>query len=173
MNTQTIREYAELMKEYNIVTLEIEEGEEKIKLERRPKPPKGKHGEMPPFMRPPMGPPPAMNMQGMPSGAPYGMPQSSYPAQAQGPEGSSALKAASRGEVITSPMVGVFYAAPAENAEVYVKAGDTVKKGDTLCIIEAMKLMNEITAERDGKITEILAQNGDVVEYGTPLFVME
>ena len=172
MDTQTIREYAQLMKEYNLAALEIEEGDNKIKLERRPKPPKGKHGEMPPFMRPPVGPPQNMDMPGMPSGAPYGMPRQNMQnetAQA----GSSALKEASKGETVTSPMVGVFYAAPAENADAYVKVGDTVKKGDTLCIIEAMKLMNEITAERDGKITDILAKNGDVVEYGTPLFIME
>ena len=71
---------------------------------------------------------------------------------------------------VTSPMVGVFYAAPAENADPYVTVGSQVKKGDTLCIIEAMKLMNEITAEEDGVITQVCAQNGQVVEYGSPLF---
>ena len=71
---------------------------------------------------------------------------------------------------VRSPMVGVFYAAPAENSEPYVKVGDSVKKGDTLCIVEAMKLMNEITAERDGIITEVCASNGQVVEYGSVLF---
>ena len=75
--------------------------------------------------------------------------------------------------VVTSPMVGVFYAAPAENAAPYVAVGDRVKAGDTLCIIEAMKLMNEITAERDGVIAEVCAGNGQVVEYGTVLFRME
>ena len=67
-------------------------------------------------------------------------------------------------------MVGVFYAAPAENAEAFVHVGDRVSKGQTLCIIEAMKLMNEITAEQDGVITEICVTNGQVVEYGTELF---
>jgi acetyl-CoA carboxylase biotin carboxyl carrier protein len=67
-------------------------------------------------------------------------------------------------------MVGVFYAAPAENADPFVKVGDRVKKGQTLCIVEAMKLMNEITAERDGQIAAICAQNGQVVDYGCPLF---
>ena len=71
---------------------------------------------------------------------------------------------------VKSPIVGVFYAAPAENADQYVKVGDTVKKGQTLCIIEAMKLMNEITAEDDGVIAEICVTNGQVVEYGTELF---
>jgi acetyl-CoA carboxylase biotin carboxyl carrier protein len=77
------------------------------------------------------------------------------------------------GEVVRSPMVGVFYAAPAENAAPYVAVGDRVKQGDTLCIIEAMKLMNEITAEKDGIIAEVCAGNGQVVEYGTPLFLLE
>lgn len=71
---------------------------------------------------------------------------------------------------ITSPMVGVFYASPAEDADPYVQVGDRVKKGQTLCIVEAMKLMNEIVAETDGQIVEICAQNGQVVDFGCPLF---
>lgn len=71
---------------------------------------------------------------------------------------------------IKSPMVGVFYAAPAENAEPFVTAGDRVEKGRTICIIEAMKLMNEISAEESGIIEEVCVANGQVVEYGTELF---
>ena len=71
---------------------------------------------------------------------------------------------------ISSPMVGVFYAAHAEDADPYVQVGDRVKKGQTLCIVEAMKLMNEIVAETDGQIVEICAQNGQVVDFGCPLF---
>lgn len=71
---------------------------------------------------------------------------------------------------ISSPMVGVFYTAPAEDADPYVQVGDRVKKGQTLCIVEAMKLMNEIVAETDGQIVEICAQNGQVVDFGCPLF---
>ena len=71
---------------------------------------------------------------------------------------------------VTSPIVGLFYAAPAENAEPYVSLGDRVKKGQTLCIVEAMKLMNEITADDDGVIDKICAANGQMVEYGTELF---
>lgn len=70
---------------------------------------------------------------------------------------------------VLSPMVGVFYAAPTEDSAPFVQVGDTVKKGDTLCIIEAMKLMNEITAEEDGVIAEICVQNGQVVDYGYAL----
>ena len=71
---------------------------------------------------------------------------------------------------MTSPMVGVFYAAPAENADPFVKVGDHVKRGQTLCIVEAMKLMNEIMAETDGEIVAVCAENGQVVDYGCPLF---
>lgn len=71
---------------------------------------------------------------------------------------------------VKSPVVGVFYAAPAENADPYVAVGDHVKKGQTLCIVEAMKLMNEITAEEDGIIAEICVTNDQVVEFGTELF---
>lgn len=71
---------------------------------------------------------------------------------------------------VKSPTVGVFYAAPAENADPYVAVGDRIEKGQTLCIVEAMKLMNEITAEEDGEIIAICVTNGQVVEYGTELF---
>lgn len=77
------------------------------------------------------------------------------------------------GKTIKAPMVGVFYQAASPEAEPYVTVGKTVKKGDTVCIIEAMKLMNEIQAEEDGTIKEILAKNGDIIEYGQPLFVIE
>lgn len=71
---------------------------------------------------------------------------------------------------VKSPMVGVFYASPAENAEPFVSLGDRVEKGETLCIIEAMKLMNEICAEEEGSVAEICVTSGQVVEYGTELF---
>ncbi len=84
----------------------------------------------------------------------------------------SVSSAADNGAYISvkSPLVGVFYAAPAENADPYVSIGDRVKKGQTLCIVEAMKLLNEITAEDDGMISEICVTNGQVVEFGTELF---
>lgn len=72
--------------------------------------------------------------------------------------------------IVKSPMVGTFYLKPAPNAEQYVEVGKTVKKGDTLCIVEAMKLMNEIESEYSGTIKEILVKDGSPVEYGTPLF---
>ncbi len=88
----------------------------------------------------------------------------------EAPAAPAATKAAGNYVSIKSPLVGLFYAAPAENAEPYVSVGDTVKKGQTLCIVEAMKLMNEISAEEDGVVTEICVANGQLVEYGTELF---
>lgn len=77
------------------------------------------------------------------------------------------------GNVVKSPMVGTFYLKPSPTSEPYVEIGKTVKKGDTLCIIEAMKLMNEIESEYQGKIKEILVEDGKPVEYGTELFIIE
>ena len=73
-------------------------------------------------------------------------------------------------QYITSPLVGTFYAAPSEDSEPFVKIGDSITKGQTLAIVEAMKLMNDIESEFDGVITEILVENGQAVEYGQPLF---
>lgn len=77
------------------------------------------------------------------------------------------------GKTINCPMVGVFYAAPSPNAEPYVSVGSKVNKGDVVCIIEAMKLMNEVTATECGTIKEILVEDGSLVEFGQPLFVIE
>ena len=78
-----------------------------------------------------------------------------------------------KGELITSPMVGTFYAAPSPDSPPFVKVGDTVRKGQTLCILEAMKIMNELEAEYDCKILEILVEDGEPVEYDKPLFRVE
>ena len=88
--------------------------------------------------------------------------------------GSSELtqKKTFEGNVVASPLVGSFYAAPTPDSDAFVSVGDTVEKGQTLGIIEAMKLMNEIECEYDGVVKEILVQNGDIVEYGQPLFVI-
>ncbi|MDD3794721.1 MAG: acetyl-CoA carboxylase biotin carboxyl carrier protein [Lachnospiraceae bacterium] len=83
---------------------------------------------------------------------------------------SKEAEASESGKVVASPLVGIFYTAPSEDAQVYVKIGDTVKKGQTLAIVEAMKLMNEIESDYDGVVEEILVKNGQGVEYGQPLF---
>lgn len=78
-----------------------------------------------------------------------------------------------KGNVVKSPMVGTFYLKPSPTSESFVEVGKNVKKGDTLCIIEAMKLMNEIESEFSGTIKEVLVQDGEAVEYGKPLFIIE
>ncbi len=77
------------------------------------------------------------------------------------------------GKIVTSPLVGTFYVAPSEGAEPYVQVGDSVKKGQVLAIVEAMKLMNEIECDYDGVVTDILAEDGEPVEYGQPLFCIK
>ena len=87
-----------------------------------------------------------------------------------GKEAAGAESKKAEGKIVESPLVGTFYAAPKEDADPFVSVGDPVRKGQTLAIIEAMKLMNEIESEYDGTVAEILAENGTPVEYGQPLF---
>lgn len=84
-----------------------------------------------------------------------------------------AAVAASAGHVVKSPMVGTFYSASSPDAKPFKQVGDTVREGETVCIVEAMKILNEIEADKAGTIIEILVQNGQAVEYGQPLFVIE
>ncbi|SDV49545.1 acetyl-CoA carboxylase biotin carboxyl carrier protein [Chitinasiproducens palmae] len=109
-----------------------------------------------------------------PSAAPVAAPAAqpvvaAAPAPAAAPE---AAAAAPSGHAVTSPMVGTFYRAPSPGADAFVQVGDTVKEGQTLCIIEAMKLLNEIESDKAGVVKEILIENGQAVEYGQPLFVI-
>lgn len=154
MNIKEIKELLELMAEHNVSEIEIEKENMKIKLRKLPN---GKfvmdHG---PAMAPVMAPiqsvvPPAV-----------GLPVAALPA--------AAPAVAEEGvTIVRSPMVGTFYAAPAPDQPPYVTVGKVVKEGDVLCIIEAMKLMNEIKAEVGGTIAEILVQNGQTVEYDQPI----
>ena len=91
-------------------------------------------------------------------------------AEEPAPEAAEGIKDYNKYRDVKSPMVGVFYASPSPDAEPFVKVGSKVKKGDTLCIIEAMKLMNDVVAEEDGEIVEICAENGSLVEFGQTLF---
>lgn len=81
--------------------------------------------------------------------------------------------AASTGHVVKSPMVGTFYRAPSPGAKAFVEVGDAIKEGETVCIVEAMKILNEIEADRSGTVLQILCENGQAVEYGQPMFVIE
>ncbi|MGC4018282.1 MAG: acetyl-CoA carboxylase biotin carboxyl carrier protein [Muricomes sp.] len=96
----------------------------------------------------------------------------SAPVKAAETEETAKADKAISGNVVKSPLVGTFYTAPSENAEAFVKVGDTVKEGQVLAIVEAMKLMNEIESDFAGTVTEILVENGKSVEYGEPLFVI-
>ena len=101
--------------------------------------------------------------------ASYGVSNGTIPSEMISNEATGVSVQADNGFEITSPMVGTFYAAPAVDAEPFVQVGDTVKKGQTVCIVEAMKLMNEIQSEVDGVVEEILVENESLVEYGQPL----
>ena len=117
-----------------------------------------------------------VQMSGVPSGA--GLQMAEMMGGANGVTAKEAGKStaaedhseAEEGVFVTSPLVGTFYTAPAEDAEPFVKVGDTVKKGQVVAIVEAMKLMNEIESEVDGVIAEVLVKNGEMVDYGKPLF---
>ena len=164
MNEAEIRKYASLMRELDLTGIEIDERNGVIRLEREKGP-----AESGSFLSGAG----AVSESGMAFGAPAAAGSMAAP-ETVGP----AVSAAAAGEhpgmgildSVKSPTVGVFYAAPAENADPFVKVGDVVHKGSVLCIIEAMKLMNEVLAEKDGVIEEICARNGQLVEYGTELF---
>lgn len=151
MEINQIKELAELMKKTGLTAVEIKEDDKGyVRLERiQPSPA---------VLPSPVAVPPAV---------PEAVP-STRDAQ---PE--EELKPAQAGHIITSPTVGVFYTSPSPESDPYVQLGDQVKIGDVLCIIEAMKLMNEIQSEADGRIAEIYVGNGQVVEYGQPLFRIE
>lgn len=105
--------------------------------------------------------------------APVAAPVAAAPAAAPAAELPAPAAAAESGHVVKSPMVGTFYRSSSPGAKPFVDVGSEVKEGDTICIIEAMKILNEIEADKSGKITRILGENGQAVEYGQPLFVIE
>ena len=111
--------------------------------------------------------------QGTTPGTPAAAPAPSAEAPAAGEVSATGADALPAGNVVKSPLVGTFYAAPAEDAEPFVKVGDSVKEGQVLAIVEAMKLMNEIESDFTGTVAEILVENGEAVEFGQPLFVIK
>jgi acetyl-CoA carboxylase biotin carboxyl carrier protein len=153
MDLRKVKTLIDLVQQSGIAELEITEGEEKVRISRgvggAPQAATVTHVVAPP----PAAPPPA-------AAAPAAAPAESEAA------------AAPEGHVIRSPMVGTFYRSSAPGAKAFVEVGQGVKSGDTLCIIEAMKLLNEIEADRDGTVKAILVENGQPVEYGEPLFIL-
>ena len=151
MDLRKLKKLIDLVQESGIAELEITEGEEKVKIV--------KGGQviataMAPVMAAPM-------VEARPAAAPA----------AAAPAGADA-DAGQEGHVVKAPMVGTFYRSPSPDAKVFVEVGQAVKEGDTICIIEAMKLMNEIEADASGTVKAILVENGQPVEYGQPLFIL-
>ncbi|MDR8728197.1 acetyl-CoA carboxylase biotin carboxyl carrier protein [Burkholderia pseudomultivorans] len=157
MDLRKLKTLIDLVSESGISELEVTEGEGKVRIVKN---------APPVYVQPTGGYAPQVNVA---QAAPQ--PAESATAAAAG-AAAPAAAAAPQGHVVTSPMVGTFYRAPSPGADPFVQVGDTVKEGQTLCIIEAMKLLNEIESDKAGVIKEILAENGQAVEYGQPLFVI-
>ena len=151
MDIRKVKKLIELLEESGIAEIEITEGEESVRISRYPV----------------TGPAALQMAQPIMAAAPA----MAAPAAAIAP--AAAVEAPSRGHRITAPMVGTYYGAPAPGAKSFVELGSQVEVGDTLCIIEAMKMMNQIEAETSGTVVSILAENGEPVEYGQPLFIIE
>jgi acetyl-CoA carboxylase biotin carboxyl carrier protein len=155
MDIRKIKKLIELLEESGIAEIEIKEGEEAVRISRMPAP-----GAQP-------GTQVAHTAATAAGGAGAG-PELRPAALAEG-----AAKPKSNEHVITAPMVGTFYAAPSPGAKPFVEIGDEIKVGQVLCVIEAMKMMNQIEADKAGRLSSIMARNGDPVEFGQPLFVIE
>ncbi len=152
MDIRKVKKLIELLESSGIAELEITEGEESVRISRLPT---GAPAYAPPAYTPAAGAPAAV---AAPAAAPAGAPE---PADA-GPAGTR----------VEAPMVGTFYSSSSPDAQPFVKVGDEVAVGDTLCIIEAMKMMNRIEAETAGRVAAIQVQNGEPVEFGQVLFVI-
>ena len=152
MDLRKLKKLIDLVEESGIAELEITEGEEKVRISRN-------------------GPAPAHPVVN-PGAAPIAAPAAAAAAAAPPAGGEPEPAAQSEGHVLKSPMVGTFYRAPSPGAKAFVEIGQTVNEGDTVCVIEAMKLLNEIEADRSGVIKAILAENGQPVEYGHALMVI-
>lgn len=162
MDLRKLKTLIDLVAESGIAEIEVTEGEDKVRIVKN---------------APAASAAPASFLGYAPAAAPVVAAPTApaAPAAAGAPSASAAAPAAVEapaGNVVKSPMVGTFYRAPGPDAKPFVDVGQNVKAGDTLCIIEAMKLLNEIESEFSGTIREILVQNGQAVEYGQPLFVI-
>jgi acetyl-CoA carboxylase biotin carboxyl carrier protein len=154
MDIRKVKKLIELLEESGISEIEIKEGEESVRISRHPTGP--------------------ITMQAPVS---YATPAAAMahgaPAPAAGGHSVAAKPAPAPDHSVTAPMVGTFYAASAPGAKPFVELGSEVKPGDVLCIIEAMKMMNQIESDKAGRVVSILVKNGDPVEFDQPLFVIE
>lgn len=154
-DVRKVRRFIELMNEHDLAEIDLRQGDQRIRLRRGPE---------------------AVTVAttpSMPLHVPATAPASPAPAEAAGAAAADAPSDAGRFATIDSPMVGTFYSAPNPDAAPFVKVGDQVGPETTVCIVEAMKVFNEIPAECSGKIVAILAENGDAIEFGQPLFRVE
>jgi len=149
MDIRKVKKLIELLEESGIAEIEIREGEESVRISRY------SQNAPPVMMQAPMLP--AAPAVAAPAAAPA----------------APAAPAVPPGHTVDPPMVGTFYRAPSPGAKTFVEAGQRVSAGDTLCIIEAMKMLNQIEADKAGVVTAILVENGQPVEFGQPLFVIE
>jgi acetyl-CoA carboxylase biotin carboxyl carrier protein len=150
MDLRKLKTLIDLVAESDIAELEVTEGESKVRIVKSSAMPQGQMMMMPP----------------------QGMPQQYAAAPATPAAAPVEVPAEPTGTVIKSPMVGTFYRSSSPGSPAFVEVGSSIKEGDTLCIIEAMKLLNEIDAEVSGVVSKILVENGQPVEFGQPLFVI-
>ncbi len=154
MDIRKVKKLIELLEESGVAEIEIKEGEESVRISRHGA------GAVTTYVQ-------------APAAAPVAAPAPA-PAAAKAAAAEEAEPAAPRADAaVTAPMVGTFYGAPAPGAQAFVEVGSEVKVGQTLCIIEAMKMMNQIESDKAGKVVSILVKNGDPVEFGQPLFIIE
>ncbi|WP_145573143.1 acetyl-CoA carboxylase biotin carboxyl carrier protein [Yersinia mollaretii] len=152
MDIRKIKKLIELVEESGISELEISEGEESVRISRAPAAPNY------PMMQQPYA---------------FAAPQQPALATAVAPAAEAAAPAAISGHIVRSPMVGTFYRTPSPDAKAFIEVGQKVSAGDTLCIVEAMKMMNQIEADKSGTVKAILVENGQPVEFDEPLVVIE
>jgi len=155
MDIRKVKKLIELLEESGIAEIEITEGEESVRISRYSGPPQQ-----------------TMMMQAAPMAMPASAPAAAPAAGAAAPA-ASAAPALPSGHAVKSPMVGTFYRSASPGAKAFADVGQSVKEGDVLCIIEAMKMMNQIESDKAGVVKAILANNGDPVEFGQPLFIIE
>jgi acetyl-CoA carboxylase biotin carboxyl carrier protein len=151
MDLRKLKKLIDLVQESGISELEITEGEEKVKIV--------KGGGVSVSQAPPSAPQPAISAPPPATGA-AGAVAAAQPEPGQ------------EGHVVKAPMVGTFYRSPSPDAKAFIEVGQPIKEGQTICIIEAMKLMNEIESDASGVVKAILVENGQPVEYGQPLFIL-
>jgi acetyl-CoA carboxylase biotin carboxyl carrier protein len=156
MDLRKLKTLIDLVSDSNVSELEITEAEGTVRIVKS-------------------APAPVAMVTQMAAPAPVAVaaPVAAAPAPAAAPAAASEVEAAPAGHTVKSPMVGTFYRSSSPGAKAFAEVGQQVKEGETICIIEAMKILNEIEADKAGTITKILAENGQAVEYGAPLFIIE